>query len=117
MSGRRRGRLTRVLITAASASYAGNAAFGAGVAAGLIDNSRIRWVHHALFVTTASLTGLALAASALERRRAGLALLPAVVPLAALPYVRGGGVRRHAAVAALAAPAYAAALVLDRRRS
>jgi len=113
----RHGRITRILVTAASASYAGNVAFGAGVAAGAIDNSRIRWVHHALFVATASLTGLALAASAIERRPAGLALLPAVAPLAALPFVRGGGVRRHAAVAGLAAPSFAAALVLARRRS
>jgi hypothetical protein len=116
MSARGRGRLTRILVTAASASYAGNVAFGAGVATGVIDNARITWVHHALFITTATLTGLAIAASAVERRPAGLALLPAVVPLAALPYIRGGGIRRHATVAALAAPSYAAALVLAQRR-
>ncbi|MEV4351087.1 hypothetical protein AB0J83_42060 [Actinoplanes sp. NPDC049596] len=101
---------TRGLVTAAATSYAINAAFGAAVATGLVDNGRIRWVHHALFTATASLTVLAVAASAYERRPAGLALLPALGPLTALPYA-GGGIRRHAALAGSAAPAYAAALV------
>jgi hypothetical protein len=102
------------LITAAAVSYAGNAAFGTAVAAGVIDNRRIRWVHHALYVATMSLTTLALAASAVERRTAGLALLPAVGPLIALPYA-GGRLRRHAALAGSAAPAFVTALVLARR--
>ncbi|MCM4078074.1 hypothetical protein [Paractinoplanes hotanensis] len=102
--------MTRILVTAAAASYAVNAAFGTAVAAGVIDNRRIRWVHHALFSATASLTVLAVAAGALERRPAGLALLPALGPLTALPYA-GGRIRRHAALAGSAAPAYAAALV------
>ena len=110
------GRLTRILVAAASAAYAGNVAFGVGVATGVIDNARIKWVHHALFITTASLTGLALAASAVERRPAGLALLPAVAPLAGLPYIRGGGIRRHATIASLAAPSFITALVLAQRR-
>jgi hypothetical protein len=102
--------MTRFLVTAAAASYAVNAAFGTAVAAGVIDNGRIRWVHHALFGATASLTVIAVAAAALERRPAGLALLPALGPLTALPYA-GGRLRRHAALAGSAAPAYAAALV------
>jgi len=102
--------MTRTLVTAAAASYAVNAAFGTAVAAGVIDNGRIRWVHHALFSATAALTVIAVAAGALERRPAGLALLPALGPLAALPYA-GGRLRRHAALAGSAAPAYAAALV------
>ena len=101
--------MTRTLVTAAAASYAVNAAFGTAVAAGVIDNGRIRWVHHALFSATAALTVIAVAAGALERRPAGLALLPALGPLAALPYA-GGRLRRHAALAGSAAPAYAAAL-------
>ena len=102
------------LITAAAVSYASNVAFGAAVAVGAVDNRRIRWVHHALYVTTASLTTVALAASAVERRTAGLALLPAVGPLAALPYA-GGKLSRHAAVAGSAAPAFTTALVLAWR--
>jgi hypothetical protein len=115
MSRRRRSaRLAVPLVTAAAVSYAGNAAFGAAVAAGVIDNRRIRWVHHALYVVTSALTTAALAACAAERRTAGLALLPAVGPLAALPYA-GGQLRRHAAVAGSAAPAYVTALVLAWR--
>jgi len=103
------------LITAAAVSYLCNAAFGAAVATGAIDNRRLRWVHHALYVVTSSLTMTALAAGAVERRAAGLALLPAAGPLIALPCV-GGKLRRHAAVAGSAAPAYAIALVLAWRK-
>ncbi|MEU4622098.1 hypothetical protein AB0G04_19310 [Actinoplanes sp. NPDC023801] len=106
--------LTARLITAAAVSYLGNATFGAAVATGAVDNRRIRWVHHALYVVTSSLTTSALVASAIERRAAGLALLPAAGPLIALPYA-GGKLRRHAAVAGSAAPAYAIALVLAWR--
>jgi hypothetical protein len=102
--------MTRTLVTAAAAGYAVNAAFGTAVATGVIDNARLRWVHHALFSVTASLTVLAVAAAAFERRPAALALLPALGPLTALPYA-GGRVRRHAALAGSAAPAYVAALI------
>jgi hypothetical protein len=102
--------MTRLLVTAAAAGYAVNAAFGTAVAAGWIDNRRIRWVHHALFSATASLTVIAIAAGAYERRPAAFALLPALGPLTALPYA-GGRVRRHAALAGSAAPAYATAVV------
>ena len=108
------GRSASVLITAAAVSYASNAAFGVAVAVGAIDNGRIRWVHHALYVATSSLTTVALAACVIERRAAGLALLPAVGPLIALPF-GGGQVRRHAALAGSAAPAFATALVLAWR--
>jgi hypothetical protein len=106
--------VTRTLVTAAAASYATNAAFGTAVAAGVIDNRRIRWVHHALYGATAAFTAGALASSAFENRRAGLVLLPAVGPLAALPYA-GGRLRRHAVLAGTAAPAFVAALVLAWR--
>jgi len=107
-------RVALTLITAASVSYASNVAFGTAVAMGAIDNGRIRWVHHALYAATSSLTTVALAAAVTARRPAGLALLPALVPLAALPYA-GGRVRRHAALAGSAAPAYVIALVLAWR--
>ncbi len=115
MSDPRSGRVTRDLVTAATVSYLTNSAFGAAVAAGVIDNSRIRWVHHALFVATSSLTVVALAASAVEHRRSGLALLPAVGPLAVLPYL-SGSMKRHATVAGFAAPAYGTALAMVWRR-
>jgi hypothetical protein len=105
---------SRSLITAAAVSYLGNTAFGAAVALGAIDNRRIRWAHHALYVVTSSLTTAALVACAVERRAAGLALLPAAGPLAVLPYA-GGRLRRHAAVAGSAAPSYAIAVALAWR--
>ncbi|MBB2948302.1 hypothetical protein FB565_008085 [Actinoplanes lutulentus] len=111
---RRRTRWTSPLVTAAAVSYVSNAAFGTAVAVGAVDNGRIRWVHHALFIVTASLTTAAVAAGAIERRAAGLALLPAAGPLIALPYA-GGRLRRHAAVAGSAAPVFATALVLAWR--
>ena len=115
MSGRRTPARTALpLVTAATVSYAGNVVFGAAVAAGVVDNRRIRWVHSALYVLTSALTTAALAASAFERRAAGLALLPAAGPLIALPYA-GGRLRRHAVLAGSAAPAYATALVLSWR--
>ncbi|MFG1923118.1 hypothetical protein [Cryptosporangium sp. NPDC048952] len=108
------GRATRGLVTAAAAGYGANVAFGTAVAVGVVDNRRIRWVHHALYAATASLTVTALVASAVERRAVGLALLPAIGPLAALPYA-GGRLRRHAVLAGTAAPAFGAALALAWR--
>ncbi|MEU4690610.1 hypothetical protein [Actinoplanes sp. NPDC023714] len=103
--------MTRRLVTAAALSYLANAAFGAAVATGAIDNRRLRWVHHSLYVVTSALTTAALVACAADRRPAGLALLPAAGPLIALPYA-GGRLRRHATVAGAAAPSYAIALAL-----
>ncbi|BBH68339.1 hypothetical protein ACTI_50240 [Actinoplanes sp. OR16] len=104
--------MTPPLITAAALGYLANGAFGAAVATGMIDNSRIRWVHHALYVVTCSLTTAALVASAKEHRAAGLALLPAAGTLTVLPRA---GRSRHVRVAATAAPAYIIALVLAWR--
>jgi hypothetical protein len=103
--------LTTALTTAAGVGYASNVAFGVAVATGVIDNRRIRWVHHALFVATTTLTAAALIAGAAGHRRSTLALLPAIVPLAILPYA-GGGIRRHAAIAAVAAPSFTTAIVM-----
>ncbi|GLY08606.1 MULTISPECIES: hypothetical protein [Actinoplanes] len=106
--------MTRTLVTAAAVSYLSNAAFGTAVATGIIDNRGHKKIHATLYAVTSALTTLALAAGAVERRAAALALLPAAGPLLALPYA-GGGTRRHAAVAGAAAPAYTIALVLAWR--
>ena len=103
----------RRLLRAAGASYLASCALGTSVATGLFTTGRAHWVHHALYISTASLTAVALAAAGLGRRRAGWWLLPAVVPLAVVPYA-GTRSRRHIFVAASAAPFYAAALVADR---
>ncbi|MBG6218549.1 hypothetical protein IWX75_003034 [Arthrobacter sp. CAN_A6] len=103
---------TRAAVSAAVGSYAGNAALGTAVLFGLIDTSRIRWVHHLLYVGTCLTTAVAMLAAAADphgRRICG-ALAPAVLPLAVIPFAGTSG-RRHPAVALAAAPFYAAALV------
>ena len=42
----------RVLPIAASVSYLANVALGVSVATRVISTKKVRWVHHALFVTT-----------------------------------------------------------------
>jgi hypothetical protein len=106
--------VARGLLRAAGASYLTSCALGTGVATGVLRTGRARWVHHALYVATSTLTALALAAAGRERLRAGWWLAPVVVPLAVVPYA-GTRSRRHVLVAASAAPFYAAALVADRR--
>jgi hypothetical protein len=105
--------VARTVLRAAGVSYLASCALGTGVATGLFTTGRAHWVHHALYVSTASLTTVAVAAAGLGRRRAGWWLLPALVPLAVVPYA-GTRSRRHILVAAAAAPFYAAALVADR---
>lgn len=106
---------TRRLVTGATVAYVANVAFGTAVGVGLIDNRRIRWVHHALYIVTSTLTGAALVAGAVERRPEAAALAPAVVPLALLP--RAGRGRRHVALAAGAAVPFIIALITSWRRS
>lgn len=106
------------LFVAATVAYAANAALGTAVAARLIDTRNFRWVHHALYIATCATT--ALAGSAFlwgspkrASRRAALALVPAAVPLAAIPYL-GTHTRRHPLVALAAAPFIVAGLVCSR---
>lgn len=49
---------TAKLTTAACISYAANASLGLGVATKVVDTSGVRWLHHALYISTLSLTGL-----------------------------------------------------------
>lgn len=49
---------TAKLTTAACISYAANASLGLGVATKVVDTSSARWLHHALYISTLSLTGL-----------------------------------------------------------
>jgi hypothetical protein len=97
------------LLTAATTSYLANCALGAAVAARLLDTSGFRWVHHAVYVATAVLTGAAGAELALRRDRAFFRLLPAAAPLLAIPAFSARS-RWHPVIAATAAPAYLAAL-------
>jgi hypothetical protein len=96
----------KTLIGVAAGSYAANVALGVATATRLVDTSRFRWLHHALYIVTASLTVAAVAGN--RRRSAGRRLAPALLPLAVIPYAGSHG-RRHYLVAASAAPFYALA--------
>jgi hypothetical protein len=96
-----------VLFGAAAASYTANVALGLGVATRLVDTSRVRWVHHALYVTTSVSAGAACSSLVWSPSRAGWRLLPAAVPLAVIPYVSARS-RRHPLIALSAAPFFVA---------
>ncbi|MCW4386203.1 hypothetical protein OH146_10515 [Salinibacterium sp. SYSU T00001] len=104
------------LTTAACLSYTANAALGAGVAGGVIDTGHARWVHHALYISTLALTSLAVVSGIRHRRIAAWLLMPALLPLAALPRTRGRG-REHPLIALTAAPAYVSAVIATVRRA
>ena len=102
------------LFAAAVLSYLANCGLGAAVASKVIDTSGSRWLHHALFIATCTTTAAAIS-SALwgvprtRNRRAAFALMPAVVPLALIPFLGTWG-RRHPLVALSAAPFFVAGL-------
>lgn len=98
-----------VLFGAATASYAANVGLGLAVALRLVDTSRVRWAHHALYVTTSVSAGAACSSLVWSPSRAGWRLLPAAVPLAAIPYVSARS-RRHPLLALSAAPFFAASV-------
>lgn len=102
------------LSSAALASFIVNTGYGTAVAAGVFGTARMRWLHHALFILTSTLTGLTLLTCVLGRRRAVLALAPAAAALVAMPSTRGGSAR-HIALAASALPSFAITALLARR--
>jgi hypothetical protein len=99
----------QTLVAAAAGSYAANVALGVVTATRILDTSRFRWVHHALYIATASLTVAAVAGNL--RGAGGRRLAPALLPLAVIPYAGTHG-RRHVLVAASAAPFYALAALV-----
>ncbi|MFJ2503333.1 hypothetical protein [Microbacterium sp. NPDC087592] len=119
MSRRHRDRDASPLFLVATTAYAANCALGASVAARLIDTSRFRWLHHALYIVTCATVAAATVVGwsrgpRTAARRAALALLPAAAPLAAIPYLGSHG-RRHPLVALAAAPFIVAGLVVSLR--
>lgn len=102
------------LFTAAACAYGANVGLGSGVALGMVDTSSFRWIHHGIYITTCVLAGAAVGAAAWSRNRAGLVLLPAAVPLAALPRLGSRPRRRHALVALAAAPFFVLGLIASK---
>ncbi|KJL25498.1 hypothetical protein RN51_00635 [Microbacterium oxydans] len=106
------------LFVAAATAYGANCALGASVAVRVVDTRNFRWLHHLLYIVTCLTTALALSAGLWGRprrqsRRAALGMLPAALPLAAIPYLGTHG-RRHPLVALAAAPFIVAGLLLSR---
>lgn len=119
MRERRRRTTAAPLFVAALAAYGANVALGTAVAARLIDTRDFRWLHHALYIATCLATGAAVSAGVWARPRrvsrgAAVALLPAALPLAAIPYLGSRSIR-HPLVALTAAPFIVAGLVRSRR--
>jgi len=99
-----------ILFTVATGSYAANCAVGAGVATRVLDTKNVHWVHHTLYVCTATLAGAAASSLLWSPCKAGWALLPAAVPLAMIPRISSHS-RRHIGVALSAAPFFTASLI------
>lgn len=103
------------LFMTAALSYAANCVLGAAVAARLVDTSTFRWLHHALYIATCASTAAAVGAAwwgspRSASRRAALTLMPAAMPLAAIPWLGTRG-SRHPLVALTAAPFIVASLI------
>jgi hypothetical protein len=104
----------RAVFAAAGASYVASCAVGTSVATGVLDLRGARWVHHALYIATSALAGVAVSSLFWSRSRAGWMLLPAAVPLAALARL-GPRFPRHPLVGLAAAPFFIAGLVQSRK--
>ncbi|WP_378145739.1 hypothetical protein ACFJGV_18720 [Cnuibacter sp. UC19_7] len=102
------------LFVAATASYAANCALGTAVATGRLHTGRAHWVHHALYICTSALAAAAATSLLWSRSRAGWALLPAAIPLIAIPSV-SARTRGHVGIALSAAPFFVGALVASAR--
>lgn len=89
-----------------------NAALGAAVLLRVVDTSRVRWVHHLLYIVACCTTGAAMLVTTADPHgaRTRTALAPALLPLAVIPFAGTSG-RGHPLVALAAAPFYSAALL------
>lgn len=95
----------KVLFTVAASCYAANCALGAGVATGIVHTGRFRWIHHALYISTVTTSIIAASSLLWSRNRAGLLLLPAALPLTAIPRSSARS-KKHVRTALSAAPFY-----------
>lgn len=99
-----------ILFSAATASYVANCALGLSVATGVLDTTKVHWLHHGLYTCTSTLAGAAVSSLVWSRSTAGWWLLPAAVPLALIPHLSARS-RRHPALALSAAPFFAAGTI------
>lgn len=101
-------------IVIAASVYAVNALFGASVKLHWIDSRSFRWLHHGLYALTFAATVVAVSSLVWSSSSAGWFLLPAVVPLALLPYIGSAHrhPRKHILVALAPLPFYIGALAV-----
>jgi hypothetical protein len=97
------------LFTAATLGYASNVALGTASATHLLDTSRVRWLHHVLYVGTSVLAGAAVSSLVWSGSRAGWRLLPAAGPLVVIA-LAGARLPRHPLIALSAAPFFVSSL-------
>lgn len=88
----------------AGGSFLASCALGLSVALRWFSTAGFRWVHASLFIVTCTLAAVAASSLLWSSSPAGWFLLPAAVPLAALPVVGSSSIVRHAALALAAAP-------------
>jgi hypothetical protein len=92
---------------------------GLSVQLGLVDTSRIRWIHHALYGASLASTATACIEAQREHGRTRPATLAALLALVALPRTRGG-TSAHGLVGSIAFGSHAVASMnrrLDQRRA
>ncbi len=99
----------------AGGSFLASALLGLGVALKWFSTGGFRWVHHALFGVTCALAAAAVSSLFWSASPAGWFLLPAAVPLAALPAVGSSSVIRHAVLASAAAPFFLVSVLIAWR--
>ena len=99
----------------AGGSFLASCALGLGVALRWFSTAGFRWVHHAMFAVTCLLAAVAASSLLWSTSAAGWFLLPAAVPLAALPAVGSSNVARHATLASAAAPFFLVSVLVAWR--
>ena len=100
-----------IALAAASVSYAASLMLGLLVATRRVDSSGFHWLHHALYVVSFVLVGVAIVAGWWRHPLVGWLLLPVVVPFALIPFLGTRGVR-HPIIGLVPAPFYLAAAVI-----
>ena len=99
----------------AGSSFLASCALGLGVALKVFTTAGFRWIHHALFTVTCVLAAAAASSLVWSASPAGWFLLPAAVPLAALPAAGAANLTRHAALALAAAPFFLVSVLVAWR--
>lgn len=95
----------------AACSYAASCTLGFVVKFRLFDSSMAHWLHHALYIVTFALSAVGVATVFFSRNPAGWYLLPALVPLAAIPFISSHS-NRHIYLALSAAPFFILSLII-----